>query len=401
MNQPTPTISRDFEEDPVAVMLSAPVVRTYEDKPPSPSATMEFDEPDAPEGASELPPSHLRNVMARLSRRVIDVSYRPEPLFALNGCVWATEGNFSTFSALSKAGKSACTGGMIAAVLPGEGDTLGFSAGNPKNGALICIDTEQSDYHHDKKLLAAIGRKGYDENNIPEWIAPYALAGESLDLIWLEAIMWREHSRCGSIHSVILDGVADLVRNVNDPAEADIITAGLIRLAKRYKCHIVAIIHINPGGADTGKTRGHLGSTLERKAETNLTIKVTERDRVVYARNARDCDIPEKKGTRFSWSDAAGTFITTEAGDDGGGFNTLDVLEYLAGGEASKSCVKNAFKDRSSVSPRTIERAIAKLVTEKHIEEDGPKNAKKLSITNAGRQHLKEHGILDNPPEKE
>lgn len=378
-------------------MLSAPVGRPYEDKPPSPDATMEFDEPDAPEGSSELPPSHLREVMGRLNRRVIDVSYRPEPLFALNGRVWATEGNFSTFSALSKAGKSACTGGMIAAVLPGDGDTLGFSAGNPKNGALICIDTEQSDYHHDKKLLLAIGRKGYNENTIPDWIAPYALAGESLDLIWLEAIMWREHSRCGSIHSVILDGVADLVRNVNDPAEADVITAGLIRLAKRYKCHIVAIIHINPGGADTGKTRGHLGSTLERKAETNLTIKVTERDRVVYARNARDCDIPEKDGTRFTWSDDAGTFVTAEGGG-GDGFNALDILEYLAGGDASKACTKKAFGERSGVSAKTVERGINKLLTEKFVEEFGIKNSKKLSITNSGREHLKKHGRLDNPP---
>lgn len=397
----TTAISRDFEDDQITAMLSAPVSRPYDDKPPSPEATLDFDEPDAPEGASELPPTHLRGVMSRLNRRKIDVSYRPEPLFALNGRVWATEGNFSTFSALSKAGKSACTGGMIAAVLPGEGDTLGFSAGNPKKGALICIDTEQSDYHHDKKLLAAIGRKGYNEDNMPDWIAPYALAGETLDLLWLEAIMWREQQRCGFVHSVILDGVADLVRNVNDPAEADLITAGLIRLAKRYKCHIVAIIHINPGGADSGKTRGHLGSTLERKAETNLTIKVTERDRVVYARNARDCDIPEKDGTRFAWSDAAGTFITTAGGAaDGDGFNALDILEYLAGGDASKSCTKKAFGERSGVSAKTVERGINKLLTEKLIEEFGIKNTKKLSITPDGVQHLKFHGRLDNPPER-
>jgi hypothetical protein len=385
--------------DPIAAMLSAPQA-PYEGKKPSPDATYDFDEPAAPEGASELPPKHLLGALSRLNRRVIDVGYKPEPIFSLNGHIWATEGNFSTFSALSKAGKSACTGGMIASALCGEGDTLGFSSGNPKKGALICIDTEQSDYHHDKKLLAAIGRKGYDEKTIPDWIAPYALAGESLDLNWLEAIMWREDARCGGIHAVILDGVADLVRNVNDPAEADLITAGLIRLAKKYKTHIIAVIHINPGGADSGKTRGHLGSTLERKAETNLTIKVTERDRVVYARNARDCDIPESKGTRFAWSDVDGTFITS-AGGDCGGFDYLDLLEYLAGGDASKTCAKKAFQERSGISAKTVDRAISKLVKDKLVDEFGLKNTRKLSITPDGVAHLKFKGRLDNPPTKE
>lgn len=399
-------MNNSSESDILELLSGEKPTPRYHDKKPSPDATFEFDEPEAPEGSCTLPPQHLRGILSRLKRKELDLSTPPEPLYMLNGQCWATEGNFSVFSALSKAGKSAVSGSIVVSTLPGEGDTMGFTSSNIGGKALVCIDTEQSDYHHDKKMAIAMKRKGYGPwgtRAIPDWVAPYALAGEVLDVTWLEAIMWSEFHRCGGIHSVILDGVADLVRNVNDPAEADKMSAELMRLAKLYKCHIIAIIHINPGSADSGKTRGHLGSTLERKAETNLTIKVTDRDRVVYARNARDCDIPEKKGTRFAWNDDAGMFVTTEAGAPADGFGVPDVLEYLYGAEkhtVGKSCLKKAFVGQYGVSDRTVERHISSAKDAKFLEESGPKNDKSLKLTAAGIQELRRGGILDNPPEE-
>src|SRR5512137_454976 len=110
--------------DPIKDLLSGDEKKSphYFGKPPSPDAVITFDEPEAPEGACDLPPKHLRGILERLKRKVIDLSDPPEPIYILNGCCWATEGNFSVFSALSKAGKSACTGSMMASTIPGEGD---------------------------------------------------------------------------------------------------------------------------------------------------------------------------------------------------------------------------------------------------------------------------------------
>lgn len=392
--------------DPINDLLNAKAGDSYFDKKPSPDSFIEFDEPFPPEGSATLPPKGLRDIIAKLSRREPDLSNPPEPVYALNGQCFATEGNFTVFSALSKAGKSAVTGAIIASTLPGTGDTLGFSSGNSAKKALICIDTEQSDYHHDKKLTAALKRKGFGlhgDYETPDWVAPYALAGETLDVKHLEAIMWMESAKCGGIHSVLLDGVADLIRNVNDPEESAAVTKYLMRLAKEYKCHIIAIIHINPGGADSGKTRGHLGSELERRAETSLTIKVTERDRVVYARNARDCNIPESKGTRFVWSEDDMAFMTSDGSPSGDGIGPLDILEYLLGGvgcEAGKKCLKKSFSDQYGVSDRTVDRHITTAKNDKFIEESGKKTDLRLKLTGAGREYLKKTGRLDNPPEE-
>jgi len=396
--------------DPIKDLLSGEdSLPSYHGKNPSPEATIEFDEPMAPEGSATPPPKHLQAILEKLKPRTIDMSSPPEPTYTLNGQCWATEGNFSVFSALSKAGKSAVSGCIIASTISGEGDTMGFVSSNPLGKAVVCIDTEQSDYHHDKKMAQSLKRKGmgpWGNGDIPEWLETYALAGEILSPVWLEAIMWAAQARHGAIHSIILDGVADVVRNVNDPAESDMIVASLMKLAKEFKCHIIAIIHINPGGADSGKTRGHLGSTLERKAETNLTIKVTDRDRVVYARNARDCDIPEKKGTRFSWDEEAGMFSTAAAGANGDGFGVLDILEYIFGSadrSAGKGCLKKSFADQYGVSERTVDRHIATAKTEGSITESGTKNDRRLILTDSGVDALRANGRVEgvNPSDPE
>ena len=73
-------------------------------------------------------------------------------------------------------------------------------------------------------------------------------------------------------HSVFIDGVADLCKSPNDDIEAFALVEHLAHLAIAYACPLILVLHENPSGLETGKTRGHLGSQLERKAESNLRI---------------------------------------------------------------------------------------------------------------------------------
>ena len=67
---------------------------------------------------------------------------------------------------------------------------------------------------------------------------------------------------------------------------------------------------MNPNGE---KTRGHLGSQLERKAETNLRLEKSDGVTVVWSDRNRRAPIPKDKGPRFAWSDEHGMHMTSEA----------------------------------------------------------------------------------------
>ncbi|MSU34356.1 MAG: hypothetical protein EXS36_04470 [Pedosphaera sp.] len=121
----------------------------------------------------------------------------------------------------------------------------------------------------------------------------------------------------GGVHSVFIDGIADLVLDVNDAAESNAFVAELHALAIQFECAIVLVIHLNPGGQAKGgtpKTRGHLGSQLERKSETNLRLDKDEDVAVVWSDKNRHAPIPKDKGTRFEWSDEHRMHVSTTAG---------------------------------------------------------------------------------------
>ena len=69
---------------------------------------------------------------------------------------------------------------------------------------------------------------------------------------------------------VCLDGVADMVADVNDLTSCNACTQKLMELSQRYNCHIICVIHNNFG---TSKMTGHLGSALEKKSETIIELE--------------------------------------------------------------------------------------------------------------------------------
>jgi hypothetical protein len=86
--------------------------------------------------------------------------------------------------------------------------------------------------------------------------------------------------------------------------------ARLHRWAIEFSTTLVCVLHENPG-TETGKTRGHLGSQLERKAECNLRLqKDREGITVVFTERSRGAHIPKAKGPRFQWNDEAKMHIS-------------------------------------------------------------------------------------------
>jgi hypothetical protein len=245
-----------------------------------------------------------------LSARSFDFDSHPEkpiPLFHLAGMPLCTPGNITNIQAPPKAGKSAVVESLIAAVMNGNRqgpDTLGFSAENPQGHALLHFDTEQSRFDHDALIRRACRRAKVERS--PSWLLSFSVA--DLDIRErrqaLRHAMGEARETHGGIFAVLIDGVGDLCGDPNDSEESFDLVHELHVLAISHDCTIATVLHENPG-SETGKTRGHLGSQLERKAETNLRL-AKDKDGVttVWAERARHCYLPKEQGPCFAWNDA-------------------------------------------------------------------------------------------------
>lgn len=69
---------------------------------------------------------------------------------------------------------------------------------------------------------------------------------------------------------LIIDGIADLVLDVNNLEESNACVQKIMEWSAKYNCHIMCVIHSNFG---SDKMTGHLGSFLEKKTETQIQLE--------------------------------------------------------------------------------------------------------------------------------
>ena len=233
----------------------------------------------------------------------------------------AARGNLSVVQGKSKAGKSAIVSAVIGAAQRGleygKGDTIRIEWSGADTGAIIHFDTEQSaaDWHGlVSRSIIRSGRSSVSDRLLSLPLVRFSRK-ERMDI--LRGVMRREKQDKGSIDLVVIDGVADLCKSPNDEIEALELVSQLHALAQEYHCAIFAILHENPG-AENGKTRGHLGSELNRKAFANLRIDKDNTTSIstLYGTDMRKQDIPKEQGFCFAWDQAAG--MHTFQGRQGG-----------------------------------------------------------------------------------
>jgi hypothetical protein len=272
---------------------------------------------------------------------------KQEPTFHLAKIPIFTRGNIGMITALQKVGKSTALGGMLGAVMGGEhcsGDTLHFAANNDAGQALIHFDTEQSPEDHERLFATALGRAGL--STPPAWLHSYGVKG--LGVVELNRALYRllkDASKAhGGIHSVILDGVADFVSDPNKPDECNPLVTKLETIATGFNCSVIAVLHLNPSPkGQPSKSRGHLGSQLERKCETDLRLaKDGDEVTTLYTACARHKPISEKDGPRFKWSTADGMHVSLEL-TKGGVRDSIAV-------KAARDLADDVFCERSSMT---------------------------------------------------
>ncbi len=321
--------------------------------------------------------SDLNSISELLESRIYSPKNKPEepaPRFYLSGIPICTPGNLTAVSALVKAGKTAAIIAMLSSAFATPGaDCLGFSSQNPLGFAVLHFDTEQSPYDHWFVIEQALKRAGVE--SAPLWLRSYCLTGLSPSQIpeSIKTATKEAAKQFGGVHSIIIDGVADSAYDVNDPAEADELITELRGHSIKFNCPVINIIHVNPGSE---KTRGHLGSGLERKSETNLRLEKDESGvTVIWSDKNRKAPIPKANGPRFMWSEQSGMHVSIQSVKSSKEEASHETLSELATAaflkrpamgrmelEAEVKTILTAVKKGVSVSDKTAERKVTEMV---------------------------------------
>lgn len=191
-----------------------------------------------------------------------------------------TLGNFSAITGKGKSKKTFLTTLLLSAAATGKSIQDKFSGNLPANKkSVLLFDTEQSGYDAWVTAKRVIDLSGMA---LPHYGA-FDLR-EYTPIQRCEIIEFALKKFGDIVGFVVIDGIADLAKAINDEEEASRVGSLLMRWTKQYNIHIVTVIHQNKG--DNYAT-GHLGSMIIKKAEAVIGV---ERDRENKKRSIVTCD---------------------------------------------------------------------------------------------------------------
>lgn len=195
----------------------------------------------------------------------------PEVLFGINGIHILTKGSVSVLAGKAKAGKTTVTAWLASQMIQ-------------KSMKVLWLDTEQGLYYGSRTQ---------------HWILSIAKTLSDPNLIYLNLREYRTDER-GAIMEraiqdfepdlVVLDGVRDLVYDINDTKEATNVAESLMHWTTKYNLSLLSILHTNK---TNGEIRGHVGAELKNKSESVIRVE-NDKDngRVI-------CSSDESRGKQF------------------------------------------------------------------------------------------------------
>lgn len=268
--------------------------------------------------AQPSPPQKL-SLREQAYNERFDPSKTPPPdeiCLILGDAPVAARGNITVIQGKSKVGKSAVISAILGAMAREDysfgGDTLCFSRVGYEDGAIIHLDTEQSRADWHRLVSLSVNRSGLDIVSSRVISLSLVKFTRSERVKILRETLAFEKAKRQIIDLVIIDGIADLCDSPNDEEAALELVSRILALCHEYEVAIVCVLHENPSSID-GKTRGHLGSELNRKAFANLRIDKDSETAIstIWGSDMRKVDIPKGRGFCFAWNATEGmhTFL--------------------------------------------------------------------------------------------
>tara|TARA_R110001599_G_C12209810_1_gene656456 strand:- start:40 stop:885 length:846 start_codon:yes stop_codon:yes gene_type:complete len=177
-----------------------------------------------------------------------------------------TYGNFSFVQAPPKTKKTFFISLLSSVYLSGSNNFGGNIKGHRTDQCLLHIDTEQGKWHAQRVFKRAIDMSAMDGSQCYYTFALREI-GYKKRIEFIEYLLKSDNQNIGVL---IIDGIADLVSDVNNLEESNGCIQKLMEWSSIYNLHIITVIHSNFG---SDKPTGHLGSFLEKKAETQIQLE--------------------------------------------------------------------------------------------------------------------------------
>ena len=207
-----------------------------------------------------------------------------------------TLGNFSLVIGKAKSRKSFLMCLAVSAAVKNGLLLNRFRGTLPSNqNEVLYFDTEQGKYHVQKAAKRICRLIQIEE---PTNLTVYGLRRYAPDvrLALIEHALYSNER----IGFVVIDGIKDLVKSINDEAEATTIASKLLKWTEERNIHIVTVLHQNK--ADNN-ARGHLGSELTNKAETVLSVAKSPENKDISIVEAEYCRDKEPEPFAFEIDD--------------------------------------------------------------------------------------------------
>lgn len=184
---------------------------------------------------------------------------KPDPIFSLSGIPLLTKKSISLLKGQAKAGKTTVTAWITANII--------------KDGINVAwFDTEQGLYYASRTQFWVLQIAGMDRcENLVVYDLKIHKPTDRIQMV-------GHIIETSQPDFVIIDGIRDLIYDINSPEESTLISTELMRWADQFDCHILTIIHENKASQHA---RGHLGTELQNKAELVLKVSKNEEKQTV------------------------------------------------------------------------------------------------------------------------
>jgi len=211
--------------------------------------------------------------------------YPPKQLLLdVKGIKTLSLGDLHMIQAQAKQGKTTLITIMVAAILAGQWGVVEYALDRPAK--VVVFDTEQfeCDTFRQYQSMMAMGHMKTENLSL---LTVYNLRGMSYEE---RNEFIRMYIRREKPTLVVIDGIRDLVPDINDPIACPQFVQDMMQLASEVECAIIGVLHNNPG---EGKARGWLGTEWINKC--GYSFEPVKENNVVTVKNTiyRGAPVPD------------------------------------------------------------------------------------------------------------
>lgn len=205
---------------------------------------------------------------------VTDQFLQPPVVLRVDDSIIGTLGNFSASTGKAKSKKTFNICAIVASALT-NGTVLNYRSDFPHaKRKVLYVDTEQSPFHCQRVLKRILSLADLSTEKQPDALEFLCLRGSD-PKTRLSIIEYAIYN-IPHLGLVIIDGIRDLVYDINSPSESTSLITKLMQWTDERQIHIHTVLHLNKGDDNT---RGHLGTELNNKAETVLQVTKDDMDK--------------------------------------------------------------------------------------------------------------------------